>query len=79
MLLKILKTFLQKSKRQLFGMKFRVQTGQNKRRKPKCCCISKLNKNNSGNYFKNTVTVLSAKSDSDVVFCLQSYQGLMID
>ena len=24
-------------------------------------------------------TVLSAKSDSDVIFCLQSYQGLMID
>ena len=24
-------------------------------------------------------TVLSAKSDSDVMFCLQSYQGLTID
>ena len=28
---------------------------------------------------KPTSTVLSAKSDSDVVFCLQSYQGLRID
>ena len=25
------------------------------------------------------VTVLPAKSDSDVMFCLQSYQGLIID
>ena len=25
------------------------------------------------------LTVLSAKSDSDVMFCLQSYQGLRID
>ena len=24
-------------------------------------------------------TVLPAKSDSDVIFCLQSYQGLIID
>ena len=24
-------------------------------------------------------TVLPAKSDTDVVFCLQSYQGLIID
>ena len=24
-------------------------------------------------------TVLSAKSDSDVMFCLQHYQGLIID
>ena len=28
---------------------------------------------------EESVTVLPAKSDSDVVFCLQSYQGLMID
>ena len=27
----------------------------------------------------NTVTVLPAKSDSDVKFCLQHYQGLIID
>ena len=26
-----------------------------------------------------TVTVLPAKSESDVTFCLQSYQGLRID
>ena len=25
------------------------------------------------------VTILPAKSDSDVMLCLQSYQGLMID
>ena len=25
------------------------------------------------------LTVLPAKSDSDVMFCLQSYQGLIID
>ena len=25
------------------------------------------------------ITVLPAKSDSDVMFCLQSYEGLMID
>ena len=30
----------------------------------------------SGSY---SLTVLPAKSDSDVMFCLQSYQGLMID
>ena len=30
--------------------------------------------------FKNaTLIVLPAKSDSDVMFCLQSYQGLRID
>ena len=28
---------------------------------------------------KNVSIVLPAKSDSDVMFCLQSYQGLMID
>ena len=28
---------------------------------------------------KNATTVLSAKSDSDIMFCLQSYQGLLID
>ena len=28
---------------------------------------------------KNICTVLPAKSDSDVMFCLQSYQGLRID
>ena len=27
----------------------------------------------------NTCTVLSAKSDSNVMFCLQSHQGLIID
>ena len=27
----------------------------------------------------NRTTVLPAKSDSDVMFCLQSYQGLIID
>ena len=27
----------------------------------------------------NYATVLPAKSDSDIMFCLQSYQGLMID
>ena len=27
----------------------------------------------------NTSTVLPVKSDSDVMFCLQSYQGLRID
>ena len=26
-----------------------------------------------------SVTVLLAKSDSDIMFCLQSYQGLIID
>ena len=33
------------------------------------------------NALKNldTVTVLPAKSESDVMFCLQSYQGLIID
>ena len=30
-------------------------------------------------YGKNICTVLPAKSESDVVFCLQSYQGLRID
>ena len=30
-------------------------------------------------YLKCIVTVLPAKSDSDVMFCLQSYQGLIID
>ena len=33
-------------------------------------------------FLKNTgkrYTVLSAKSDSDVIFCLQSYQGVRID
>ena len=29
--------------------------------------------------FKYTCTVLQAKSESDVMFCLQSYQGLRID
>ena len=28
---------------------------------------------------KLTTTVLPAKSDSDFMFCLQSYQGLIID
>ena len=28
---------------------------------------------------RHSPTVLPAKSDSDVKFCLQSYQGLMID
>ena len=28
---------------------------------------------------KYTFTVLPAKSDSDIMFCLQSYQGLRID
>ena len=28
---------------------------------------------------KQNSTALPAKSDSDVMFCLQSYQGLMID
>ena len=28
---------------------------------------------------KKSITVLSAKSDSDVMFCLQSYQRLRID
>ena len=28
---------------------------------------------------KQTHTVLPAKSDSDVMFCLQRYQGLRID
>ena len=26
-----------------------------------------------------TATVLQAKSDNDIMFCLQSYQGLQID
>ena len=30
-------------------------------------------------WLQQKVTVLSAKSDSDVMFCLQSYQGLRID
>ena len=30
-------------------------------------------------YLKYSSTVLPAKSDSYVVFCLQSYQGLIID
>ena len=30
-------------------------------------------------YDKENATVLPAKSDSDVMFCLQSYQGLRID
>ena len=29
--------------------------------------------------FQLVLTILPAKSDSDVMFCLQSYQGLMID
>ena len=28
---------------------------------------------------KHKTTVLPAKSDSDVMFCLQSYEGLIID
>ena len=31
------------------------------------------------NLFLPTLTVLPAKSDSDVMFCLQNYQGLKID
>ena len=29
--------------------------------------------------FQSSFTVLSAKSDSDFMFCLQSYEGLIID
>ena len=36
-----------------------------------------LNKEDFNN--KSPATVLPAKSDSDVMFCLQSYQGLIID
>ena len=33
----------------------------------------------SNNLASDLVTVLPAKSDSDVMLCLQSYQGLRID
>ena len=33
----------------------------------------------SHSLYKSKSTVLSAKSDSDFIICLQSYQGLIID
>ena len=37
-----------------------------------------FNNNTSVNKFLKITTVLPAKSDGDVMFCLQSYQGLII-
>ena len=39
-------------------------------------CTLRVNKRGFSVY---TVTVLPAKSDSDVIFCLLSYQGFIMD
>ena len=45
---------------------------------PLDCCLVVLDNTNVDSV-QTMHTVLPAKSDSDVMFCLQSYQGLMID
>ena len=50
---------------------------------PPCSAVVQTHKvfSSRGDFLTHSLypTVLPAKSDSDVMFCLQSYQGLMID